>query len=63
MFKIWQPEAEELFISGLSVLVQDSSGATFKGGLLWLGLLVSFHTHALSKCFELVLLKIGEKPL
>lgn len=45
------------------MLVQDSAGATFKGGLLWLGLLVSFHTHALSKCFELVLLKIGEKPL
>lgn len=34
-----------------------------KGVSFGWGLLVSFHTHALSKCFELVLLKIGEKPL
>lgn len=38
VFKIWQPEAEEPYISGLSVLVQDRAGATFKGGLLWLEL-------------------------
>lgn len=38
VFKIWQPEAEEPSISGLSVLVQGRAGAAFKGGLLWLGL-------------------------